>query len=300
VAPPNLNNTSVPRSHAVEPRAGDAGQAASDAPPGEGKRERAADRRPGTEKDRILSATDRASFQRLAASLGGQSGLAVSELGLGRRVERAGSLRAGVAWSTSKVPLAMAAIAAGGAASEQTDLTRAITASDNAAATRLWTKLGGGATAAAAVNEQLRQAGDQHTEMEYRALRAGYTPFGQTRWALVDQTRFTAGLACVAAGSEVLGLMNKVVPAQRWGLGSADVDTQLKGGWGPGSAPGVTGGYLDRQMGVVTIGGRPIAVAIASRPRDGSHETGMRNLTTIARWLVAHANSSAVRAVPRC
>ena len=77
------------------------------------------------------------------------------------------------------------------------------------------------------------------------------------------------------------------VPA-RW---LAQPDRQLKGGWGPGSQPGVSGGYLDRQMGVVTVGGRKLAVAIASAPSDGSHTTGTSNLTAIARWLVAHADA---------
>jgi hypothetical protein len=59
-------------------------------------------------------------------------------------------------------------------------------------------------------------------------------------------------LACLAAGAEVLGLMNQVVSDQRWGLGAAGVDAQFKGGWGPGSEPGVNGSYLDRQVCVTT------------------------------------------------
>jgi hypothetical protein len=269
--------------------------------PGLRERDHARAARSPATRRRILSSNDRAGFRRLAASLGGEHGLAVSGVGPGRRVELAGSLRTGVAWSTSKVPVAMAVIAAGGRQAQQQDLTQALTASDNAAALRLWATLGSDRAAARAANEQLRQAGDQHTEVEYRRLRGpDYTPFGQTRWALSDQARFTAGLACLSAGAEVLGLMNQVVPDQRWGLGAAAVDVQFKGGWGPGSEPGVNGSYLDRQMGVITIAGKPLAVAIATRPADGSHETGTANLTTIARWLVAHANVRAVPRRPRC
>jgi hypothetical protein len=94
--------------------------------------------------------------------------------------------------------------------------------------------------------------------------------------------------------------MNQVVSGQRRGLESAGVDAQLNGGWGPGSAPGASGGYLDRQMGVLTIHGKPLAVSIATRPADGSHETGTRNLTEIARRLVAHADASRLRATPDC
>ena len=249
----------------------------------------------------IFSSADRQSFARLAGSLSGQQGLAVSPLGLDRRVERIGTIRTAVAWSTSKVPVAMAVIAGGGQSAQQANLRQAITASDNAAAERLWSSLGGGQSAAAAANQQLRDAGDTHTSVEYRALRgAGYTPFGQTNWALTDQARFTAGLACSDAGTQVLGLMGQVVAGQRWGLGSAGVDAQLKGGWGPGSTPGAGGGYLDRQMGVLTIHGKPLAVTVATRPADGSHETGTRNLTAIARWVVGHADTSRLPATPDC
>jgi hypothetical protein len=299
VAPPDLPRTSVPRSHAVEPRAGDTGPT-KDKTPLALSAGPAVDREAVHREDRILSAADRTSFERLGAALGGQHGLAVSALGSNQPVERVGTVRSAVAWSTGKVPVAMAVIAAGQAQAEQQDLTRAITASDNAAATRLWSGLGGGATAAQAATEQLRQAGDQRTQVEHRSLRAGYTPFGQTRWALVDQARFTAGLGCSSAGPEVLRLMNQVVAGQRWGLGAIGVDARFKGGWGPGSEPGVPGGYLDRQMGVITIDGKSLAVAIASRPQDGSHETGTRDLTAIARWLAAHANVSTVEAEPSC
>jgi hypothetical protein len=249
---------------------------------------------------RIFSPADRRSFERLAASLGGEQGLAASAAGLGQATERVGSWRTGVAWSTSKVPIAMAIIARGGDGAQQGDLRQAITASDNAAAMRLWSSLGDGRRAASAANEQLRRAGDLHTELESRALRPGYTPFGQTEWALTDQVRFTAGLGCSAAGTRVLGLMSDVVASQRWGLGAAGVPAQLKGGWGPGAQPGASGGYLDRQMGVLRVDGRTLAVAIATRPSDGSHESGTRDLTAIARWLVAHADVSAVAERPRC
>jgi beta-lactamase class A len=250
----------------------------------------------------ILSPVDRESFQRLAASLGGTSGVAVSGLGKGRKVERAGALQSAIAWSTAKVPVAMAVIAAGDGATQQQNLRSAITASDNAAAMRLWSSLGGGDGAASAADEQLRQAGDTRTRIESRALRGpAYTPFGQTRWRLTDQARFTAGLACTAAGAQVLGLMNEVVAGQRWGLGSAGVPAQLKGGWGPGSQPGSPGGYIDRQMGVLTLRGRPLAAAIATAPADGSHETGTHNLTQIARWLVTHASTDRLPRRPtRC
>ena len=53
----------------------------------------------------------------------------------------------------------MAVVAAGQGGAHSSDLTQAITASDNAAALRLWSALGGGDAAAQAADAQLRAAG---------------------------------------------------------------------------------------------------------------------------------------------
>jgi beta-lactamase class A len=297
----------VPASHAVEPVVGEDAPAVNTTTVPAREREPAStDSGAAPRRGRatrgvhgILSPADRASFRRLAASLGGTSGLAVSAAGRGQRVERAGTLENAIAWSTAKVPIAMAVIAAGAGSAQQANLQGAIAASDNAAALRLWSSLGGGQAAAGAADEQLRAGGDPRTRIEARSLRGpGYTPFGQTAWALSDQTRFTAGLPCTDPGARVLGLMDEVVAGQRWGLGSAGVQAQFKGGWGPGSQPGAGGGYLDRQMGILTIHGRPLAVAIATEPVDGSHATGIRNLTAIARWIVSHVDTAGLPGGP--
>ncbi len=93
-----------------------------------------------SKRPRLLSTADARSFARLAEAMPGHEGLAVAPLGIGTKVERLGSLKTGVAWSTAKVPVAMAAIAAGVA--DANDLRSAITASDNAAADRIWQALG--------------------------------------------------------------------------------------------------------------------------------------------------------------
>lgn len=247
----------------------------------------------------LFTRADRVSFGRLERSLTGTSGVAVSAVGKGRPVVQLGSLSTAVAWSTSKVPVAMAVIDAGGESKHRADLRQAITASDNAAAERLWSSLGAGAKAAAAAEAELRAAGDGRTRMESRRLRSGFTPFGQTSWKLSDQVRFTAGMACVSSGRRVLDLMGQVISAHRWGLGRRS-GTRLKGGWGPGSKPGVNGAYIDRQMGVVTVAGKQIAIAIATRPSDGSHETGTSHLTTIAKWVFAHVDARGATASASC
>lgn len=247
---------------------------------------------------KLLTAADRRSFRALEASLGGASGVAVSDVGTGRRVSRAGSFQSAVAWSTSKVPVAMAAIRKGTADSGA--LTQAITASDNAAAERLWQGLGGGASAASAATEQLRAAGDGTTEIQADVVRSGFTAFGQTVWALGDQATFTAGLPCSEPGQQVLGLMGRTIAAQRWGLGSTAWSASIKGGWGPGSDPGAAGGYIDRQMGILTSDGRQMAVAIMTRPAGGSHEAGTANLTKIARWVVEHVDRDGLSSEASC
>ncbi len=247
-----------------------------------------------TQAAEILSAADRQRFRKLVAQLPGREGVAVSAVGLGQQVHRLGSLKTGAAWSTAKVPVAMAAIEAGVARS--TDLRKAITASDNAAAERLWAALGGGRRAADAATAQLRAAGDRRTKVQSVRVRPGYTPFGQTSWALIDQARFSAGMTCLSAGRRVLGLMGEVVSGQRWGLGSTGRTAQFKGGWGPDGS----GRYLVRQMGVLELSnGRRIAVTAATIPSDGSFESGTRSLTLIARWLVRHVNTRAAHP-PRC
>jgi hypothetical protein len=105
-------------------------------------------------------------------------------------------------------------------------------------------------------------------------------------------------MACTNAGAQVLGLMSQVVAGQRWGLGSTGDEAQFKGGWGPGVTPGNGDGWLDRQMGVLTIKGKPIAVAIATTAHD--HATGTRNLTTIARWVASHVDVKHAPRRPAC
>ena len=248
----------------------------------------------------ILTAADKASFRRLERSLGGHSGVAVSPLGSGQRVQATGKLRSAVAWSTAKVPVAMAVIAAGDANTQRGDLRQAITASDNAAAERLWRSLGDARTAATKATAQLRAAGDLRTVVQSRRLRHGFTAFGQTSWSLADQTRFTAGMPCVTSAKGVLALMAQVIRAHRWGLGAVKADSQFKGGWGPGTRAGIAGGYIDRQMGVLTLRGKSFAVTIATAPRDGSHESGTAHLTRIARWVVAHVDLRSVSGKARC
>ena len=214
-------------------------------------------------------------FDELERELGGRSGAAFSvDDG---PVTQVGSLTTGAAWSTIKVPLAIAALT-----TETEDLVeRAITESDNDAARALWESLGPPATAAAAVERVLASAGDADTRVETEVVLPPYTSFGQTKWTLAAQQRFAAGLSRAPGAKPVLDLMRRVIAEQRWGLAAIDPGAAIKGGWGPDPP----GRGLVRQFGIFTATGRAVAAAIANEPEDGAYETGAANLTRIAEWV---------------
>jgi hypothetical protein len=243
---------------------------------------------------RVLTRTNRSSFRALEAELGGASGVALSAVGLDPKVEVAGSLQEEVAWSTIKVPIALAIESRAQGQPTPADrswMTPAITASDNTAAEALWSRLGVPSAAGAAVQEILRSAGDTSTQVETRVLRPGFSASGQTQWSLAAQARFIAALPCLPYAESVLSLMGQIVPEQRWGLGSLGVPAQFKGGWGPG----LDGHYLVRQMGILKLPtGRLLAVSIATNAADGSFSTGTASLTRIARWTLDHVGVATI------
>jgi beta-lactamase class A len=252
----------------------------------------------------MLASGSIASFDVLAGSLGGDVGIAFGPVGSGT-MDRLGPLQSGSAWSTIKVPIAARVIEdAGGPdalpAATRDLISRAISASDNAAAASLWQELasrhGGPSGAAAAVSELLAAAGDTETTVSTVA-RDGFSPYGQTAWSLAAQARFMSALArgCVAsaAAPELRSLMGQVVSGQRWGLGATGLPAYFKGGWGPGD----DGRYLVRQAGVVERDGRAIAVALASVPADGQFATGTAAVSQLAGWVVD--NVAWERASPR-
>ena len=80
------------------------------------------------------------SFAELAEAASATIGLAVAPVG-SAQIRSFGSWSTGVAWSTIKVPLAIAALRVAGA-DVQPLVVRAITQSDNGAAEQLWSQLG--------------------------------------------------------------------------------------------------------------------------------------------------------------
>jgi beta-lactamase family protein len=224
------------------------------------------------------------SFEALEAAIPGAVGLALAAVGSAPEIEELGALRGGVAWSTIKVPIALAVEARSEGRStdrERELIADALTVSDNRAAEELWASLGAPADAASAVESLLALAGDTSTRVETRILRPGFTPFGQTQWSLAAQVRLMAALPGLPHSEPVRQHMRRVAPEQRWGLGALAEDAELKGGWGPDP----DGRSLVRQMGIVSIAGRPLAVAIATMPADGTEASGTENLDRLAEWL---------------
>ncbi len=218
------------------------------------------------------------SFAKLEDQLSGPAGVSVVAVG-SRTSLTVGSWRTGVAWSTSKVPLSVAALRRSDSAKTKARVRKAITKSDNAAAEKLWRGLGSPKKAGRRVQAVIRDAGDDDTVVQYRRVRPPYTAFGQTRWALDDQARFSAGLRCRPSSKPVRKLMGHITPSQRWGLGKVD-GAKFKGGWGP-----VGNGYLVRQMGTIRLDdGRTYGVAIAVHSADGFAQ-GTKDLNRVARWL---------------
>lgn len=224
-------------------------------------------------------------FARLANAIPATIGIAYAAVGQ-NQVGTLGAWSNGVAWSTMKVPLAIAAIDANRAGAHGL-AAKAITASDNDAAEQLWAELGEPTQAAQQVQTVLRQGGDTGTVVESRRLRPGFTAFGQTQWPLARQAQFAAHLPCLArsdaGAAAVVKLMHDTVADQRWGL--ATVGAPTKGGWGPGAG----GGYLVRQFGIVRTPAGQLGVALAAEPRDGTFGSGVQALNQMTQWLSANA-----------
>lgn len=232
----------------------------------------------------------------LEGQLPGEIGATIGSPG-GPPAFAVGGLTSGSAWSTIKVPIALAVLRETGGrgslnASQSLDIRAALTLSDNDAAAALFEELerrhGGIGGAAAAVEEILRKAGDSTTQVSTHG-RNGFSPYGQTEWSLTLQHLFVSRLAagCIAgpvSTEYVLGLMGEV-SSDVWGLGSTGLPARWKGGWGPG----IDGRYLVRQMGVIDVDNSDVVVTLAAIPDDGSFETAQSMATSVANWIAKQA-----------
>jgi hypothetical protein len=220
----------------------------------------------------------RVDFERLAATAPANVGIAIAR---SDHTYTLGRWSSGVAWSTIKVPLAIAALRSGRPRAQHL-VVKAITESDNPASERLWSVLGEPADAARRVQAVISESGDTATVVESRRLRAGFTAFGQTQWALDRQARFAEQLPLVPDAAPVIDLMRQLTDGQRWGLAAKGI--AAKAGWGPG----VRGDYLVRQFGIVPTQSGQWGVALAAEVHDGVFETGVEVVNALSEWLLGH------------
>ncbi|MBF6520909.1 hypothetical protein IU411_11500 [Nocardia farcinica] len=214
--------------------------------------------------------------------LRGQVGLAIMPVG-GNRTTVFGDWTTGLAWSTIKVPLAVAALRRDPEGA-MADAEAAITVSDNDAADALWDSLGDGLAAAEAVQQVLDEAGDATTGVPGPRTRLDYEAFGTTEWSLTDQVRFASRLPCLPQADAVTQLMGRITPDQGWGLGTIE-GAIFKGGWGPDDETGV---YLVRQFGLVPARNGLIAVSMAAQAESGDFTDATHLLDDLAALLARH------------
>jgi hypothetical protein len=82
----------------------------------------------------------------------------------------------------------------------------------------------------------LRRAGVTDTQVERGPDPRGWSSFGRTVWSLESAATFYRALARgelvgAAETERILDAMGRVVPEQRWGLGTLP-GIRFKGGWG--------------------------------------------------------------------
>ncbi|MEV6656276.1 hypothetical protein [Nocardia fluminea] len=221
-----------------------------------------------------------ADFTELQQGFRGSAGLAIMPVG-GKKMVTFGNWSSGPAWSTIKVPLAIAALRNSAAYSSYASA--AITASDNGAADTLWASLGSGADAAEAVEGVLREGSDFRTTVPATRTRADASVYGQAEWTLADQVRFASQLPCIPQSERVVGLMQQIIASHHWGLGAFG-SAEFKGGWGPDPA----GKYLVRQFGLIDSPAGRIAIAIAAQPDSGGFSDGTAMLDKMATLISGH------------
>ncbi|WP_231857892.1 hypothetical protein [Nocardia farcinica] len=221
-------------------------------------------------------------FTQTQPRLRGQVGLAIMPVG-GNRTTVFGNWTTGLAWSTIKVPLAVAALRRDPEGA-MADAEAAITVSDNDAADALWDSLGDGLAAAEAVQQVLDEAGDATTGVPGPRTRLDYEAFGTTEWSLTDQVRFASRLPCLPQADAVTQLMGRITPDQGWGLGTIE-GAIFKGGWGPDDETGV---YLVRQFGLVPARNGLIAVSMAAQAESGDFTDATHLLDDMAALLARH------------
>lgn len=193
----------------------------------------------------------------------------------GTRLTQSGSLQWLPAWSTMKVPIAMAAAEHCEAYDDDTIeqlTTAAIEWSDNDAARALWDCMGTDDEASALVAAEVAKAG---TRVAVRGA------FGTTRWSFAGQARYAHYLSQVDEDNAVVAAMHHIAEDQSYGLGRIK-GVPFKGGWSDFEPDG---SWHTRQFGWLEIGGVRYGVAVGARSEAGSYDDTMDALDAVAEAL---------------
>lgn len=207
--------------------------------------------------------------------VGGVAAISVSD---GKSAIVAGDDSAYPAWSTVKVPLAVAALRQD--PNMYTQAQAAITISDNAAAQTL-----NGILAPGAADSVLAEAG-VGVEVNTAVVRPEFSTFGQTLWSASQEATFAANLGCVQGSAPVLELMGQVIPSQAYGLGQLP-GARFKGGWGPDTS----GMYQVRQLGLVGNDQGSVAFGITALPSAGTYEAGQAMINAMISVVSGHLDA---------
>lgn len=184
----------------------------------------------------------------------------------GTVLTQAGSLTSLPAWSTIKVPIA---IAAGKHCEYGEDYIEELTEasiewSDNDSARALWDCMGDDAEAGKKVGEEIGKAGKV---VEVQGA------FGTTEWSFADQARYAYYLSTRDQDQTVIADMHRITDDQAYGLGQLGIP--FKGGW---SDVDEDGSWHTRQFGWREGTG----IAIGARSAAGSYDDTMDALDKVA------------------
>lgn len=192
-------------------------------------------------------------------------------------VQRVGETAGLEAWSTAKVPIALAVVGQGRGEEFRHEIAESLRISDNDDAVTLWESLGPDEmTRAEAVDGVLRNAGDNNTL--FSKTDSSQQEFGLTIWDVSDQVIFLENMPCLTGADQIINDLSNIDESQKWGIGIFP-GAVFKGGWGPSQH-----GFVSRQFGWFTNSENArviVAIAVLADDEDSAHDT----LTAIAKAL---------------
>ncbi|MHA2787736.1 hypothetical protein ACXZ66_01095 [Corynebacterium sp. S7] len=180
-----------------------------------------------------------------------------------------GSIATMPAWSTIKVPIALASLEQCSYDDELRDelIADSLEWSDNDSAYSLWTCLGTDDEAKDLVEDVVAESG---TSINIAPA------YGMTEWSVAAQARYGYSLTELDSDNPVIQGMSNVIDEQSFGIGEID-GAVFKGGWSDTEE----GTFQTRQFGFIEVGGEQYGIAIAADSLSGSQEDTQSALTEL-------------------